>query len=96
MKKTMFDELVTSVKQAGEIRRGEKPASRTFTFLPEDIKEVRAQLGLTQADFALLIGVSVATLRNWEQGRRKPDGPAMALLRVASKNPQLVAQALST
>jgi len=46
------------------------------------------------ACFALMIGVSVATLRNWEQGRRTPDGPALALLRVASKNPKLVAAAL--
>ena len=44
--------------------------------------------------FAMMIGVSVATLRNWEQGRRTPDGPALALLRVAAQNPQLVAEAL--
>ena len=43
-----------------------------------------------------MIGVSVATLQNWEQGRRKPEGPARALLRVAAKNPQAVMEALGT
>jgi putative transcriptional regulator len=49
---------------------------------------------VSQSEFALMIGVSVATLRNWEQGRRTPEGPALALLRVAIKNPTAVAEAL--
>ncbi|PYV38295.1 MAG: transcriptional regulator, partial [Acidobacteria bacterium] len=49
----------------------------------------------SQAEFALMIGVSVATLKNWEQGRRTPEGPARALLKVAAKNPKAVAEALS-
>jgi putative transcriptional regulator len=69
-------------------------AARTTTFRPTDVKAVRAKLGASQSEFALLIGVSVATLRNWEQGRRTPDGPALALLRVAAKNPEAVAEAL--
>jgi len=95
MKKSVFDDLAASVRQAGEIRRGEKEPSRSFRFLPDDIRSIRSNLDLTQEEFALMIGVSVATLRNWEQGRRTPDGPAMALLRVAASNPQLVAKALS-
>jgi putative transcriptional regulator len=63
-------------------------------FEPADVKAVRAKLGVSQTEFALMIGVSVATLRNWEQGRRTPDGPALALLRVAAKNPKAVASAL--
>jgi DNA-binding transcriptional regulator YdaS (Cro superfamily) len=55
---------------------------------------VRASLGASQSEFALMIGVSVATLQNWEQGRRTPDGPALALLRVAARNPKAVAEAL--
>ena len=62
--------------------------------MPEDWQAVRAKLGASQTEFALMIGVSVATLRNWEQGRRTPDGPALALLRVAAKNPKAVANAL--
>jgi len=61
-----------------------------------DVQTVRAKLGASQAEFALMIGVSVATLRNWEQGRRTPDGPALALLRVVARNPKAVIQALHT
>ncbi len=68
--------------------------SRTTVFKPEDVKAVRASLGASQSEFALMIGVSVATLQNWEQGRRTPDGPALALLRVAARNPKAVAEAL--
>ena len=94
MKTDGFEELLTSVRQAGKIRRGRAKASRVRTFRPADVKKVRATLGQSQQDFALMIGVSVATLRNWEQGRRTPDGPALALLRVAAKNPGAVAAAL--
>jgi putative transcriptional regulator len=62
-------------------------------FKPEDVKAVRASLGASQSEFALMIGVSVATLQNWEQGRRYPDGPALAL-RLAARNPRAVAEAL--
>jgi putative transcriptional regulator len=94
MKDAAFRELLKSVKQAGRIRRGESKPSRIATFRPEAVKAVRARLGQTQEQFALMIGVSVATLRNWEQGRRNPDGPALALLRVAARNPEAVAAAL--
>ena len=96
MKDTAFQELLTSVRQAGKIRRGSLRASRVVTFEPTDVQAVRAKLGASQAEFALMIGVSVATLRNWEQGRRTPDGPALALLRVASRNPKAVVEALHT
>lgn len=94
MKDDAFCELVASVRQAGRIRRGTLRASRATTFRPADVKAVRGTLGASQSEFALMIGVSIATLRNWEQGRRVPDGPALALLRVAAKNPQEVAEAL--
>ena len=94
MKDAAFQELMSSVRQAGRIRRGTVKASRTTAFKPEDVKAVRASLGASQSEFALMIGVSVATLQNWEQGRRTPDGPALALLRVAARNPKAVAEAL--
>jgi putative transcriptional regulator len=94
MKATAFDELMTSVRQAGRIRRGTLRPSRVAVFRPADVRAVREKLGTSQPEFALLIGVSVATLRNWEQGRRTPDGPALALLRVAAQNPKAVVQAL--
>ena len=94
MKKKDFDQLVSSVREAGKIRRGKKKPSRVFQFKPADVKRVRKRLGKSQPEFALMIGVSVSTLRNWEQGRRVPEGPARALLKVASKNPEAVAEAL--
>ena len=96
MKKTAFEELLTSVRQAGRIRRGAMKPSRVTKFIPTDVRAVRTKLGTSQTEFALMIGVSVATLRNWEQGRRTPDGPALALLRVASENPKAVIEALHT
>jgi putative transcriptional regulator len=96
MKDGAFQELLASVRQVGRIRRGDSRASRVVTFDPTDVQAIRAKLGASQAEFALMIGVSVATLRNWEQGRRTPDGPALALLRVAARNPKAVIEALHT
>lgn len=94
MKDSAFAELVTSIRQAGRIRRGRAKPSRVTMFRPADVKAVRTKLKTTQTEFAHLIGVSVATLRNWEQGRRTPEGPALALLRVAARNPKAVVEAL--
>ena len=94
MRDDAFEELVASIKQAGRVRRGQAKPSRVTEFKPAQVKKVRAELGQSQEEFALMIGVSVATLLNWELGRRTPDGPALALLRVAAKNPRAVAAAL--
>jgi putative transcriptional regulator len=95
VKKAHFEKLVSSVRQAGRIRRGELKPSREFRFAPTDVKAIRARLGKSQSQFALMIGVSVSTLQNWEQGRRRPEGPAQALLRVAAAAPEVVARTLS-
>ena len=94
MKKHDFDKLMESVKQAGKIRRGEMKPSRVFKFAPADIKAIRVRLAKSQSEFALMIGVSVSTLQNWEQGRRVPEGPACALLKIAAENPEAVIEAL--
>jgi len=94
MKKQDFDTLVKSIKQAGKIRRAEMKASRTLHFKPADIRRIRDRLKMSQSEFALMIGVSVATLQNWEQGRRRPEGPARALLKIAAENPKAVIKAL--
>ena len=60
-----------------------------------DVREVRALTGLSQAKFAELLGIELATLRNWEQGRRSPTGPARALLRAIRNNPVEVVKALT-
>lgn len=95
MKKALFEELVGSINEAGQIHRGEAKPSREFVFEPEDVRAIRAKLHKSQTEFARMIGVSVATLQNWEQGRRQPEGPARALLIVASKAPAVVAKALA-
>ena len=95
MIKADFRKLVTSIKQAGRIRRAKARPSRAFVFKPADVRAIRLKLKQSQADFALMIGVSVATLRNWEQGRRVPMGPARALLKVAAEQPEAVRRALS-
>jgi len=95
VKKDMFDQLVASVKEAGKIHRGEAKASRMFVFEPADVRKIREKLHKSQSEFAQMIGVSVATLQNWEQGRRQPEGPARALLVVAAKAPNVVAKALA-
>ena len=62
----------------------------------DDIAALRAFVGLTQEQFAAALGISVHTLRNWEQGRRRPDGPGVALLRIAARHPKLIRENLSS
>jgi putative transcriptional regulator len=95
MKKQDLENLVKSVRQAGAIRRGEAEPSRVTEIAPVDVKAIRRRLGKSQAEFARMIGVSVSTLQNWEQGRRRPEGPARALLKVAAANPEAVSAALA-
>jgi putative transcriptional regulator len=94
MKMPDFENLVESIRQAGRIRRGEAQPTRVLEFAPVEVKAVRQSLEKSQAEFARMIGVSISTLRNWEQGRRRPDGPARVLVRVAATNPEAVAAAL--
>jgi putative transcriptional regulator len=62
----------------------------------EDISALRRFVGLTQTQFARAMGISVHTLRNWEQGRRHPDGPAVALLRIAARHPRIIRENLES
>ena len=86
----MFDELEASLKQGMAILRGEQQPGRTFAYEAPDVREIREKLKLTQQQFAALMGISVRTLQNWEQGRRIPEGPARMLLMVAARHPQAV------
>jgi putative transcriptional regulator len=60
----------------------------------EDIAALRRFVGLTQIKFARALGINVSTLRNWEQGRRWPEGPALALLRIAARHPRVLRENL--
>jgi len=88
MKEELFKELVESVREGGAILRGEKQPTREFVMAPMDVKRIRAQFGLSQREFAGLLGISVDTLQNWEQGRRQPRGAARMLLLIAQKHPE--------
>ncbi len=88
MKDNKFEELLESVRQAGAMKRGERRASRVFKYSPLDIKKIREKTGLSQSQFSTLIHVSIKTLQNWEQGRRRPHGPALALLTILKKDPK--------
>jgi putative transcriptional regulator len=94
MRQDLFDELVKSVRQGGEILSGKVKPARTFVVEGSGIKRIRERHRLSQAQFAALMGISVATLRNWEQGRRIPEGPARVLLQVAAKHPEAVWDAI--
>lgn len=99
-----FEKLVASLQQKaaqaedngnddGKGRRREFPGPHA-SIGAEDIRAIRCRLDKSQEEFALMIGVSTRTLQHWETGRRLPDGPARALLRVAAHAPDAVAKAL--
>lgn len=88
MEKKLFDRLLASMKEMDEIVRGKRKPSRVFYYSPMEVRKIRKSTGLSQAKFAEVIQVGVGTLRNWEQGRRDPTGPAKALLKVIKKDPK--------
>ena len=90
MKEELFNELMESVTQGGKILSGKMTPSRVYDLSTPDVRAIREKYGLSQAKFAKLLGISPATLRNWEQGRRKPEGPARILLFIADKHPEAV------
>lgn len=90
MEEKMFNELLESVRQAKAIMNGEMKPGRVFKYKEPDVHAIRKKFNLSQAKFAQMLGISVGTLRNWEQGRRKPEGAARVLLRVAAKHPEAI------
>lgn len=91
----LFAELLESVTQMGEIVRGERAPSREFAVDEIDVKTIRLATGLSQARFAAVVAVPLGTLRNWEQGRRVPTGPAKVLLKVIEKHPAAVLETVA-
>ncbi len=90
MNNELFNELLGSVEEAGKIMRGEKQASREFNFADPDVKSIREKIGISQSKFASLMGVSIRTLQNWEQGHRHPTGPAKVLLKLVQSDPESI------
>jgi len=94
MKRQMFEELLGSVREAGAILRGRKKPTRRTAIRPAPVRVIRERTSLSQSEFADLIGVSVKTLQNWEQDRRRPTGPAAALLSIIDHDPALAVKAI--
>ena len=94
MKKEMFEELLGSVREAGAILRRRRKPSRRTVVRPPGIRVIRENTSLSQSEFAELIGVSVKTLQNWEQDRRRPTGPAAVLLSIIDHDPALAVKAI--
>ena len=94
MRKDLFDQLVESVMQMKAIEAGRLKAARVtragdlLQGDAPDVAALRARFKLSQAKFAKLLGISVDTLQNWEQRRRRPEGPAKVLLRVVATHPE--------
>jgi putative transcriptional regulator len=90
MDEKRFDDLLSSIDEMKAHMRGEE-TDMEISFVGEpDPRQIRDRMGLSQKDFAHVLGVSVKTLQNWEQGRRNPNGAAAKLLRVAEKYPEVL------
>ena len=96
MDEKLFARLIESASQATEIVRGDRKPSRSFEMTSDIVRGIRQSTGLSQEKFASLFHISVGTLRNWEQGRRRPDGPAAALLIAIKNDPENVVAALNS
>lgn len=94
MKEELFNELLESIRQAGEIRKGLRKPTVYRVIEEPDVAAIRQSYGMTQQEFSALLGISTGTLRNWEQGRRKPQGPAKVLLKIAEKRPKAILESL--
>ena len=94
MREEDFKQLIEGVKEVGEIMAGRAKPSRVFHFETPNVKRIRKSLHVTQRQFSTMIGVTIDTVQNWEQGRREPSGAARALLMVAKRNPKAVLEAL--
>ncbi|WP_202300846.1 NadS family protein [Dryocola clanedunensis] len=96
MDKQLFERLAKSMAQMNDIVEGKAAPSRKTEVTALQVKAIRQATGLSQTGFAKLISVSVDTLKNWEQGRREPTGPARALLRAIENDPLHVIPALAS
>lgn len=94
-----MDNIFNSIKQgldeAAAFAKGKKLKAVIHDINPVDVKNIRANVGMSQDEFANAFGISVNTLRHWEHGDRSPQGPALVLLNVIAKEPKVVLKALN-
>ena len=89
-----FDSIAAGLQDAIEYAGGDSARGQVHAVNTVDVREVHEKLGMSQLEFAEAFGVSVATVRNWEQARRSPRGPARVLLHVIDQEPEAVQRAL--
>ena len=82
-------EILEGLKEIQEYKKGKIKLRTTRLSAPSEPKAIRSKLELSQSAFARMLGVSLRTLQDWEQGRRQPQGPAIALLRIAEQHPNV-------
>ena len=92
---TVGQEIVQGAKEVLAAMRGNKTAARRHSIPRVDVAEVRRRLKLSQAEFAATFGLTLDSVKNWEQGHRSPEGPAKVLLAVIAKDPEAVQNALA-
>ena len=96
MNDELFAELLDSVSEGARILQGEQEPARRYQIDSPDVKRIRAECALSQSQFAAMLGVSIKTLQNWEQGRRSPQGAARILLQVAAQHPAVVREVVES
>ena len=85
----VFTELSESLREAIEIKNGQREPGRVTTYSPTVVSEIRQQLGVTQAEFAKTLGVSPESVKSWEIGRRHPSGLAAGVVSAMHESPDL-------
>lgn len=90
-----FESIKRGLEESVKFAKGRCPKAVVHEFTPVDVKNIRSEVGMSQPEFASAFGISVSTLRHWERGDRKPQGPALVLLNVVAKEPKAVLRALS-
>ena len=93
--KTEFNSIKAGLKEAINFSEGKAHKVVIHEFKPVDVKHIRADVGMSQREFAAAFGISVNTLRHWERGDRRPNGPALVLLNVLSREPETVLRVLA-
>ncbi len=91
-----FDSIQKGLEEAISHSKGEKTEVKVFTPVEVDVKKIRHKTGLSQSQFAATLGISVKTLRHWEQGDRKPQGPALVLLNAAARDHKKLLEILNS
>ncbi len=91
----VYNSIKTGLEEAINFTEGKTPQAVIHKFNPVDVKNVRADMGMSQREFASAFGISVNTLRHWERGDRHPNGPALVLLNVLSREPETVLRVLA-